>query len=313
MIGGGHGLECHATQPCGFAHVTRSDVCAFLYRHAAPGVATSNDQVGLTSRTRGNGDGASDPSRVAGAAERAATGDARDVTSFDATSFAIARKALRESAGRRRTAFGHGQAVATVASELAIIFRRALRISTGRPAGSARTCASGASSRGAAGSWAASGCSAARAGSRSTAGPRDASGSCGAPSPRAASGSAAWAVEVLGHAGRLARAIVAIGLPIAATNGLIELGTNLRLGRTGSGEVAATFSRRRFAELTGRARKSRQSAADLAGTTGAASAAGSRGASRSRGTAGAARCRGAAGSRGAASSRGAACSRHAAG
>ena len=151
MVGGGHGLEGRTRQPCGFAHVTRSDVCAFLYRRAAPGIETSNDQVGLTSRTRGNGDGASDPSRVAGAAERAATGNARDVASFDATSFAIAGKALPNSAGRRGTAFGHGQAVAAVANELAIGFGRALRVSTGRPASSARTRASVASSRGAAG------------------------------------------------------------------------------------------------------------------------------------------------------------------
>lgn len=268
MVGDGPGLECHTSQPCGFAHVTRSDVCAFLYRHTAPGVATSNDQISLAGGTRGNGDGASDPGWVAGAAERAATGEARDVASFDATSFAIARKALHDIAGRRGTAFGYGQAVAAVANELAIILRRALRVSTGRPAGSTRTRASAASSRGAAGSWAASGCSAARAGSRGAAGPRDAAGSRGTPSSRAASSSGAWAVEVLGHAGRLALAIVAIGLPVAATNGLIELGTNLRPGRAGSGEVAAAMPGWQVANFTIRAGQSGQAATDLAGTAG---------------------------------------------
>jgi hypothetical protein len=274
MVGGGPGLECHTREPGGLAHVTRTDVKTILHRRAAPGVASSDDQLGLTGGTRGNWDSASDPSRVAGAAECAAAGEAGNFASFDATSFAIAGKALPGTAGRRGAAFGHRHAVAAVADELAIRVRHALRVSAGRATGSACTRAPGASSRRAASNRPAAGCG-------------------GAASSRAATCSRIfdWActVEVLGHAGNLAQAIVAIGLPIATANGQKEFGANLRPGRAGSKEVAAAFPRRRFAELTCRAGISGKSAAHIAGTAGATScrsAAGLRGASSSGGTAG---------------------------
>ena len=274
MVGGGPGLECHTREPGGLAHVTRTDVKTILHRRAAPGVASSDDQLGLTGGTRGNWDSASDPSRVAGAAECAAAGEAGNFASFDATSFAIAGKALPGTAGRRGAAFGHRHAVAAVADELAIRVCRALRVSAGRATGSACTRAPGASSRRAASNRPAAGCG-------------------GAASSRAATCSRIfdWActVEVLGHAGNLAQAIVAIGLPIATANGQKEFGANLRPGRAGSKEVAAAFPRRRFAELTCRAGISGKSAAHIAGTAGATrcgGAAGLRGASSSGGTAG---------------------------
>ena len=147
VVGGRQGLECRTRQPCCLAHVARSDVRTILYRRTAAGVAGSDDQVGLTGGTHGNGDGAKNPSRVAGAAECTATGDARDVASLNAASGATALKA-GQIAGSHGGAHRDGQATATVREELAILGRRALRVSAGRPSGSgySRPSSSGSSS-----------------------------------------------------------------------------------------------------------------------------------------------------------------------
>ena len=280
MVGEGQGLEgrtkqsCRRCRRCG-ARVTRTNLRAILHLRTTPGRAVSDEQGSLPGRTQGSrsSDWANAPRWFASPTECAATGDARDLAVLNLASGATALNAHCTTAGHG-SAHRDGEAAAAVREELTIIVRHALRVSAGRATGSARTRASGASSRRAASSRPAAGCG----GAASSRGP-------------ACSCIFAWAcaVEVLGHAGNLAQAIVAIGLPIATANGQKEFGANLRPGRAGSKKVAAAFPRRRFAELTCRAGISRKSTADLAGTAGAArsgGAAGLRGASSSRGTAG---------------------------